>query len=161
MNTKKTALAVAALLAAQLAHAGDFQDTAKVVNVQPLMERVNQPYQVCDQAATQAAPQSGGLLGSIIGGVAGALLGAQVGHGNGRVAASAVGAGVGAMTGDRLQNAPGQAQPAQNCRMVDNWQARQDGYLVTYQYEGRTFTDPMPANPGDTVPVQVHVALTR
>src|SRR5262245_14421234 len=107
---KRTAIAFAAALAAgaPAAFAGhDYDDYARVVDVDPQYQRINVPRQEC---YTDYEPQSyyesehRSLVGPIIGGVAGGLLGAQVGHGNGRVVAAAAGAAVGAIVGDRLDN---------------------------------------------------------
>jgi uncharacterized protein YcfJ len=99
--------------------------------------------------------------GSIIGGIAGGILGNQVGGGNGRTAATAAGAIVGAITGDRMENNNNNVvtqQPVQHCRTVDNWQTRTNGYAVTYEYQGRTYTSIMPYDPGGRVRLRVSIA---
>jgi uncharacterized protein YcfJ len=146
------------------AYAADFEDFGRVVNVRPMVEQVNQPREECH---TEYVPvhrqQQRNVGGSIIGGIAGGLLGNQVGGGNGRTAATAAGAIAGAITGDRLENnGQGQQQPAEEairqCRTVDHWENRSNGFNVTYEYHGRNFTSVLPYDPGQRV--RLHVAVT-
>lgn len=145
--------------AAQLAVAADFDDSARVVKVSPQTEQINQPRQECQTEYVQAAPQNRGVGGSIIGGLAGGILGNQVGGGNGRTAATAVGAIAGAIAGDRVENnrLAGQ-QEIRQCHTVDNWQTRNNGYAVTYEYNGRTYTTVLPYDPGARL--RLRVSLT-
>ena len=136
--------------------AADFDDTARVVRVSPQVEQYNQPRQDCHTEYVQAQPQGRSVGGSILGGLAGGILGNQVGGGNGRTAATAAGAIAGAIVGDRVENnqQPGQ-QAVQQCHTVDNWQSRNNGYAVTYEYNGRTYTSVMPYDPGERVRLRV------
>jgi uncharacterized protein YcfJ len=89
------------------------------------------------------------------------LLGNTIGRGNGRVAAAAVGAGVGAIAGDRIgntNNANVRSVPVQSCYQVDNWQTINAGYLVTYEYNGRTYTTMSDILPGSYIQINVNVA---
>ncbi|MGE5621623.1 MAG: glycine zipper 2TM domain-containing protein [Bacillota bacterium] len=158
-------LAVAAMCfgAVSVAAANDFEDSARVVSVSPQVEQVNQPRQECrtEYVTVQRQPQRG-MGGSIIGGIAGGILGNQVGGGNGRTAATAAGAIAGAIVGDRMENnnvggAAVEQQPVQRCVMVDNWQTRTNGYAVTYEYHGHTYTAVMPYDPGQRLRVRVSV----
>lgn len=137
--------------------ATDIEEYARVLNVTPQVDRVNQPRQVCGAAPAQERS----LGGSIIGGVAGALLGNQVGNGNGRVAATAAGAITGAIVGDRIDNQGGAGQGARDCQVVDNWQERANGYLVTYEYNGRQYTTVMPNRPGDRIKLYISIIPSR
>lgn len=142
-----------------LAQAAEFEDSARVLNVSERSERINQPRQECTSNSNASAPAERGVLGAVIGGVAGAVVGNQIGRGNGRVAATAVGAAGGAIVGDRVQNnggSYGQAAPA--CRMVDHWVSRSNGYVVTYEYRGNTYTDTVPFNPGANLHVRVQLS---
>lgn len=145
------------------ASAADFDDFGRVLSVAPLVEQINQPRQEC---RTEYVPvqrqQPRSVGGSIIGGIAGGLLGNQVGGGNGRTAATAAGAIAGAITGDRIDNnqqgfQAGQ-EPVRQCRTVDHWETRNNGFNVTYEYHGRNFTSTLPYDPGQRVPL--HVAVT-
>jgi uncharacterized protein YcfJ len=103
-----------------------------------------------------------GMGGSIVGGVAGGILGNQVGNGNGRTAATAAGAIIGAIAGDRIENSNNagtvvEQQPVRQCQNVDHWETRPNGYAVTYEYHGHTYTAMMPYDPGDRMKVRVSV----
>jgi uncharacterized protein YcfJ len=159
----KLALCVAAFSVLSVASATEFEDFARVVSVAPQVEQVNYPQQECRTEYVQVQrQQQRGVGGAILGGVAGGLLGNQVGGGHGKTAATAAGAIAGALVGDRLEN-NGQAaagvetQPVQQCRTVDNWQSRTNGYLVTYEYQGHRQTQVMPYDPGQKLRVQVAV----
>jgi uncharacterized protein YcfJ len=82
-----------------------------------------------------------------------------VGGGNGRTAATAVGAIAGAIVGDRMENNNNvvSEQPVRRCRTVDNWQTRNNGYAVTYEYRGHSYTSVMPYDPGERVRLRVSV----
>ena len=147
-----------------VAIAADFDDSARVISVTPQVEQINQPRQECrTEYVNVQRPQQRGIGGSVVGGLAGGILGNQVGNGNGRTAATAAGAIVGAIVGDRLENnnngagAMVEQQPVQRCYMVDNWQTRNNGYSVTYEYHGHTYTSLMPYDPGQRMRVRVSV----
>ena len=158
-----SALGVCALPLAQ-AQAGDFEDFGRVVRVQPRVEQVRTPRQECrtDYVQTQVQPQRS-QGGSVVGGIAGALLGSQVGGGNGKVAAAAAGAIAGAMVGDHVENdgrnygPQVQEQAVQRCRTVDAIETRTNGYDVTYDYRGHSYTTVMNRDPGDRVRLRVSV----
>lgn len=162
-----TLVSLLCLGALPLAQAADFDDTARVLNVSPQTEQYNQPQQECRTEYIQAPQQQQqrGIGGSIVGGVAGAVLGNQIGGGTGRTAATALGAITGAVVGDRLENNNNNnnsyynnsPQPVQQCRTVDRWQTRNNGYAVTYDYRGHTYTTVMPYDPGDRIRVRVSV----
>lgn len=142
------------------ASAVDFDDTARVVNVTPQVEQFNHPRRECRTEYIQEQRQTRGYGGSVIGGIAGGLLGNQVGRGNGRTAATAVGAVTGALVGDRLENNQPAVieRPVQECHRVDHWESRNNGYAVTYEYQGRRYTTVMPYDPGDRL--RLHVSLS-
>jgi uncharacterized protein YcfJ len=153
------------LLAFSAAQAGDYEDYARVISVSPQVEQVNQPRQEChtEYVQVQRQPQSRGVGGSILGGVAGGILGNQVGGGNGRTVATAAGAIAGAIVGDRMENNSQQGgmveqQPVERCRTVEYWTTRNNGYAVTYEYQGRTYTSVLPYDPGKRL--RVNVAVT-
>lgn len=50
----------------------------------------------------------------------------------------------------------GQSQ-GHECRMVDQWQTRANGYAVTYEYRGRRYTTVLPHDPGDRLKVRISV----
>lgn len=176
MSKTASVLAVFAATAALPAHAADFDDYARVISVTPQVEQVNVPRQECrteyessqrNYPRQQQTERSNG--GAIIGGLAGGLLGSQVGGGNGRIAAAAVGAVTGAIVGDRVENNGNngnhyndqpvyESRPVRQCRNIDSWESRTNGYAVTYEYHNRTYTSVMPYNPGSRL--RIHVSLT-
>jgi uncharacterized protein YcfJ len=158
-----SALGVCALPLAQ-AQAGDFEDFGRVVRVQPRIEQVRTPRQECRTDYVQApVQQQRSQAGTVIGGIAGALLGSQVGHGNGKVAAAAAGAIASGTVGDNIDNngrdySPQvQEQAVQRCRTVDSVQERTNGYDVTYDYRGHTYSTVMNQDPGNRVRLRVSV----
>jgi len=164
MNKARAGLLVSLVSICTLsaAWAADYDDFARVLSVTPQLEQVNYPQQEC---RTEYVPvqrhQQRGMGGSIIGGLAGGIIGNQVGGGSGRTAATAAGAIAGAIVGDRMENRDGavmtEHQPVQQCRMVDNWQSRPNGYAVTYEYHGRQYSTVMPYDPGERMRVRVSV----
>ena len=150
----------------------EYFDNARVTSVTPQTERVNNPRQEC---RTEYVRENTGYdnsyrgdrsnTGAIIGGVSGGLLGAQVGRGKGRVVAAAVGAGLGAIVGDRVDNnqrsnnqiSRGYDRPIERCTTYDNWQTVNRGYLVTYRYNGRSYTTTTANDPGDNIRVRVSI----
>jgi uncharacterized protein YcfJ len=160
----KLIIAAMGLAALPLAQADDFEDFGRVVRVQPRVEQIRMPRQECRTEYVQVpVQQQRSAGGGIVGGIAGALLGNQVGSGNGRVAATAAGAIAGAMVGDRVDNnnrpqGPGvQEQAVRQCRTVDAYESRTNGYDVTYEYRGQTYTSLMSRDPGNRVRLRVSV----
>jgi uncharacterized protein YcfJ len=165
MNFKaKLILSALGVCALPLAQAGDFEDFGRVVRVQPRVEQIRTPRRECRTDYVQApVQQQRSQGGTVIGGITGALLGSQVGGGNGKVAAAAAGAIAGAMVGDHVDNdgrnyeQGTQEQAVQRCRTVDAVEQRTNGYDVTYDYRGHSYTTVMSRDPGDRVRVRVSV----
>jgi uncharacterized protein YcfJ len=166
---KNAVLTLAAALAAASPAAfafdgGEFEDTARVREVDPQYEKVNVPRKECySEYVPESRYEHGGrgLVGPLIGGVAGGLLGSQVGEGSGKVAAAAAGAAVGAIVGDRLSQRGRSYEYAERevrrCRMVDNWESRLSGYRVVYEYAGHVYSTVLPYDPGRRLAVNVAV----
>ncbi|GAB3372240.1 glycine zipper 2TM domain-containing protein [Massilia agri] len=157
------ALGVSALplAQAQTTHS-EFEDFGRVVRVQPRVEQIRTPREECRTEYVQVpVQQQRGVGGGIVGGVVGGLLGNQVGSGSGRVAATAAGAIAGAMIGDRSENANRpqgvQEQAVRQCRVVEAYESRTNGYDVTYEYRGQTYTSLMNRDPGNRVRLRVSV----
>ncbi|MDA8092841.1 MAG: glycine zipper 2TM domain-containing protein [Betaproteobacteria bacterium] len=156
-------LLIALALGARPAAANDYVAYARVLDVTPQYQRVNNPRVECrtEYAPATPSPAPRAIGGSILGGIAGAILGNQVGQGNGRTAATVAGTITGAIVGDRLQNRQPDAgygsEPVRRCEQVDHWDRQWVGYRVHYAYAGRTFVTTMPNAPGDRMPVQVSV----
>lgn len=144
------------------AAAAEFEDYARVMSVMPQIEQVNYPQQECTTEYVPVQRQGArGVGGSILGGIAGGIIGNQVGGGSGRTAATAAGAIAGAIAGDRMENSSNgpvtEQQQVRQCRTVDNWQTRNNGYAVTYEYQGHTYTSVLPYDPGARLRVRVSV----
>jgi len=160
MNTATKICLMAGCLFASFAQAASFEDYARVTNVTPQVEEVNQPRQECQTEYVPLEQQhERGVGGSIVGGVAGGVIGNQVGGGRGRVVATAAGAIAGAIIGDRVQNSDAgttvRQEPVRQCKTYDHWESRTTGYKVTYEYRGHNYTEIMPYDPGDRVRLQV------
>ncbi|MFZ3087736.1 MAG: glycine zipper 2TM domain-containing protein [Methylotenera sp.] len=169
VNSLRVTMLAPALVAAAFATPAmaddQYTDTARVLSVTPQTERVNMPRQECRTEYQQQSYSDGSdhsIAGAVIGGIAGGLLGNTVGRGNGRIAAAAVGAGVGAIAGDRIGSRNNTVNtrtvPVQSCYQVDNWQTVNSGYLVTYEYNGRTYNTVTATPPGKYIDVDVAVA---
>ena len=168
MHTKMIVTALG-LCALPMVQAVEFEDFGRVVRVQPRIEQVREPRQECRteyvQAPAQQYQQPRSAGGAIVGGLAGALLGNQIGGGTGRTAATAVGAIAGAVMGDRVDNdgrAVNQPQQLQEqavrqCRTVESYESRTNGYEVTYDYRGRNYTTVMARDPGQRIRLRVSV----
>ncbi|CAN7150999.1 glycine zipper 2TM domain-containing protein [Pseudoduganella sp. LjRoot289] len=159
----KLILSALCLGALPLAQATEFEDYGRVVQVKPQIEQINRPRQECRTEYVQVQqPAQRSAGGSIVGGIAGALLGSQIGGGHGKTAATAAGAIAGAVVGDRVDNQnvqPGGVteQAVKQCRTVDSWESRTNGYEVTYDYRGRNYTSIMSFDPGQRVRLRVSV----
>lgn len=164
LRTSIVFAAIALASAASFAQNGSsnsFEDFGNVQSVSPNFESLPQQQQVCDSNSYDQQPQQQGNnngSGTLIGAIAGGLLGNQVGGGNGRTAATAVGAVVGALSGQSISNGQGNGyqQPQSRCRMVYTNSNRQNGFLVTYEYKGRSFTTVTRNDPGR----QIRLAIT-
>lgn len=166
VNTTQFGASVLVIAAIAMPAAADdtYYDTARVLSAVPQTERVNNPRQECHTEYERNSYYKQGdrdIGGAIIGGIAGGLLGSQIGKGNGRIAGAAVGAATGALVGDRIDNSDRRggyaSRPVERCTVVDDWQYVTRNYLVTYRYNGRTYTTTMPNDPGDTINLRVSV----
>ena len=143
--------------------AADFADQAVVISVAPNM--VASP-PTCTMetvpAPVQKAPERS-VLGMAAGAAVGGLLGHQVGKGRGQTVTTIGGAVAGAVVGDKIANsgAQPQAPTTQQQRCTQN-PPRQQGWLTTYTYGGRTFTEvtPWSAQPGQAFGVSVHLNVS-
>ena len=125
-----------------------------------------------------ASPAAGSM---ILGGVLGAAVGNQIGSGDGRRAATVAGALIGSALGhdaaarraerdgryadnrysyrdDGYNDSP-RAYTVERCdvRRDERWEERVDGYMVTYEYNGKRYRTRMPYDPGPQLRVRVDV----
>lgn len=165
MNTTQFGASMLIITAIALPVSADnsYYDTARVLSAIPQTDRINSPRQECHTEYERNSYYNSGdrdVGGAIIGSIAGGLLGSQIGKGKGRIAGAAVGAATGAIVGDRIDNSGQQGysnRPVERCTVSDNWQTVTRGYLVTYRYNGRTYSTTMPSDPGDTINLRVSV----
>ncbi|MGC2165941.1 MAG: glycine zipper 2TM domain-containing protein [Gallionella sp.] len=139
------------------ATAADLIDTATVISVMPIHERVIETTRECATATVPVAPGHS-VGGAVIGGVAGGLLGSQIGGGTGKKAATVAGVVAGAMAGDRIatRNDP-RTRKEERCRDVETGREVTSGYQVIYRYNGQDVTTTLPYEPGATVRVRVNI----
>ncbi len=133
--------------------------TAQVINVQPHYVTKLVPYQSCRQitSTTYTQPNQPTGAGTLIGGLAGGALGTQLGHGNGRTAATIGGAVLGALAGNQIEANMDQPQAQTNystsCKTKYASRKTQQGYEVTYLYNGQQGMSVMPLAPtSNTIP---------
>jgi len=151
---------------------------ARVVDVDPIVRqvRISTPRRECytetRYETVEHRPAARGSAGAmILGGVIGAALGNQIGSGDGRraatVAGAVIGTAVGHDVGDKrsagysnsgyVEERPYEVERC-DTRVSQEYEERVDGYRVTYEYNGRTFTTQLPYDPGDRIRVRVDVA---
>lgn len=147
-------------------------DYARVVRVEPVMERVRYsvPVEQCwnEGRVRDDGYRSGGSKtgAAIMGGVVGAIFGnALGGHGDSRHAATVGGAVLGAAVGNELgKNGRSdyrepRYEEVQRCntRYEERFDERVTSYRVTYDYNGRRQVTQLPYDPGRFLRVSVDV----
>jgi uncharacterized protein YcfJ len=153
-------------------------DYARVVHVQPLLERVRyrEPVQECwteDRYrgdSYRSGYRSDPTGAAIVGGAVGAIVGSHIGRGDGRTAATLGGAVVGAALGSEIARNDarrGYSEPryreVERChtRHQERYDERIVGYRVTYDYNGRRQVTTLPYDPGRYLQVAVNVHPVR
>jgi len=141
-------------------------DYARVVQVEPLMERVRYtvPVEQCwnEEQVRSGRSDSGA---AIVGGALGAIFGHAIGDGHGRTAATLGGAVIGAAVGNELSKSDSRRdrgpryEQVQRCRTryEERFDERVAGYRVTYEYNGRRQVTQLPYDPGRYLRVAVDV----
>jgi uncharacterized protein YcfJ len=143
---------------------------ARVVDVDPMVRyvTVNRPHEECWNEVVREPRRSFGPAGqTAAGGVIGAAIGRQFGGGSGKDALTLLGAAAGAAIAHEraIRNGAGADRyesrdvAVQRCEVVNErvTEERIDGYLVTYAYQGRTYTMQTATPPGDRVRLAVDV----
>lgn len=143
-----------------------FNDTATVTNIQPIISSIQGPSkQVCyNNTPTQPQPSSMLNMGTAIGAVLGGVVGSRFGGGNGNIVATAGGAVVGAMAGNAIHGGTSTNQNSQNCETVPG-QLQQviTGYNVTARYNNRMISTQTTQqySVGQQIPVSVSVEFAQ
>lgn len=153
---KKIILA-AALVATGLtaAQAGTFTDSARVVDVRPVRERV--VTRSCEPRYLEPGPVFPGehVVGTVVGGIVGGVLGNQIGRGRGNTLSTVVGTFTGAAAGNYIA---GSRDVGRDCReVIDNTVV---GYDTTYEYRGVRDTIRTSYDPGVGSIIQVTVSVS-
>ena len=134
---------------------------AQVVAVEPIMETVKTPRQVCEDVSvthTREAKDQKKITGTVLGAVVGGVLGNQVGGGDGRKIATVAGAAAGGYAGNRIQDRMQQGNTyttnEQRCQTVYDTHQKQVGYDVRYRLDDVEKSVQMDHHPGERIPVQ-------
>lgn len=140
---------------------------ARVVDVDPMVRyvAVDRPRQQCWDETVRAPAAPFGIAGqTAAGGIIGATIGHVLGHGSSRDALTVAGAAAGAAIAheNALRNGATietRYTTVQRCETVYDrvTEKHVDGYLVTYQYDGRRYRMQTDYPPGDRIQVAVNV----
>lgn len=140
---------------------GDANRYAEVVKVEPATKTWQEPTQKCEDVTVQRqkpVKDEHKITGSVVGAVVGGVIGHQFGGGKGKDAATAAGALAGGYAGNKtqgkIQSGNTYTTTEQRCSTVNETRSAEDGYNVTYRFEGQTRTVKMAKEPGDRLPVE-------
>jgi uncharacterized protein YcfJ len=134
---------------------------AEVLDVQPVMETVKTPREVCHDVAvtqTQQPKDQHRIAGTVIGAVVGGVLGNQIGSGDGRKIATVAGAAGGGYAGnriqDKMQKGATYTTTERRCDTVYDSHEKQVGYNVRYRLGDEEGSTQMDHHPGERIPVK-------
>lgn len=147
---------------------GRDQDYARVVRVEPLVQRVRYtvPVQQCwTEERVRGGSGSDRTGAAIVGGALGAIVGNAIGQGDTRRVATLGGAVLGAAVGSELARKDSRHdrgprhETVQHCRTrhEERFDERIEAYRVTYEYNGRRQVTRLPYDPGRYLRVAVDV----
>lgn len=140
---------------------------AKVIRVTPVFHYVTNttPVKECwDEPVSQHRYYRGNSGGSTLaGGLLGGIIGHQIGHGHNRPISTAIGTIIGAQIGHDSAS-PGSYTTHETYRNVcqvterdDGFEVVQDGYKVSYLFEGKKYNTHLPYDPGARIKLRVSV----
>lgn len=172
MKTKALTIGTALMIVSMAATAGGhrdyYQDTAKVIDVQPVYRsvEVSYPERECwdeevDHYHSDGPRYTGTVLGGIIGGVVANKI--SSGRGRGRDAATLAGTLLGGAIGHDVSQQRGgghyTTSVEHRCEVTQHTRYEEQlvGYDVTYRYKGREFTTHTKNHPGKRIPIAVTV----
>jgi uncharacterized protein YcfJ len=146
-----------------------FQDTAKVIDVEPIYEtiEINHPQRYCwDEDVSYYEPGQKTYTGTMLGGIIGGVMANQIhrGRGRGKDAATLAGVLLGGAIGHDLsqqgQHGHYTATTERRCEVENTttYEEQLIGYRVRYRYKGHIFSTRTKHHPGKRIPVRVRVA---
>tara|TARA_R110002074_G_scaffold41402_1_gene109746 strand:+ start:471 stop:989 length:519 start_codon:yes stop_codon:yes gene_type:complete len=168
---KKTLLATTALMMyGTAATAGQTFIDVPVINYNPIKttSEIRTPVQNCTEQLVQV-DSKGNIIGTLIGAAIGGFVGSQIGGGTGNLAATAIGTlGGAAMGSNGLSNDWPLKKKTQNykketvCTTSYNIQHETKivGYMVTYNFEGQSYSTRMQTQPGKSIRLMLNTAHT-
>jgi len=138
-----------------------FGEHAEVVAVEPLMKSVSTPREVCGEELVtyrKEAKDKHQITGTIAGAVIGGVLGSKIGGGSGKDIATAGGAVAGGYAGnkiqEKIQDGNTEQRVEQVCQTVYDTREIQQGFEVTYRYEGQEHVVQMDHDPGARIALE-------
>ncbi len=166
---KKSSLIAAvgfgALMVSQASMAGHrgYYDTARVLKVKPIYERVqvSHPRQRCWEEPVYHRGGSDSAVPMITGAIIGGAIGNQFGRGHGRDAMTVAGMLLGGAIGNDMgrQNSYGRGYQSmeRRCTVDNHYTTRQEvvGYRVKYRYNGQVHWTRTQTHPGRYIQVSV------
>ena len=139
----------------------DSKDYATVVAVEPNLTYVDEPREECrDEWVNEPKPvkDEHQIIGTVAGAVIGGALGNQVGGGSGKDIATAAGAVAGGYAGNKVQEGMQENNTEARLKTVCETKVErrevQDGYVVTYEWNGVQDELVMEHKPGDRIPLE-------
>lgn len=136
-------------------------DHAKVIDVAPNMVAISTPREECrDEVVTRQKPvkDKHQVTGTIAGAIIGGVLGNQIGDGSGQDIATAAGAVAGGVAGNKIHERVQEGNTEQSlervCATAFDERLEQQGFLVTYEWDGMTREVVMDYDPGRRLPVE-------
>lgn len=148
------AAALVATGSLSVANAGTFNDSARVVDVRPVHDRI--VTRDCGPRHIEEGFQGERVVGTVVGGIVGGVLGNQVGRGRGNTLSTVVGTFGGAAAGNYLAGGP--REITRECRDIEGDSLV--GYDTTYEYRGVRDTIRTSYDPGVGSIIQVSVSVT-
>tara|TARA_R100000008_G_scaffold83231_1_gene68397 strand:- start:190 stop:699 length:510 start_codon:yes stop_codon:yes gene_type:complete len=168
---KKTILAgIMATLFSSAAYANNDIVEVPITDVQPnySVSEIRVPVNTCTQQLVPVTKNGDSInfnANNIIGGVIGGILGNQIGKGSGNTAATAAGAVIGAViAGNHAQQSHVHYENRVVCNTTYRIQQKTfvDGYLVSYIFNGLTYTTRTAFRPyGDTLKLRVNHSVQQ
>ena len=162
MKKLKTTLLILVLCLSQLALAGRYTDSAKVVSVKEVYRdhTIKQPYEDCYvQKYRQRVSGDGSATNELFGGLIGGAIGNQLGKGSGKKVMTVAGALLGASIANDDERRDYRTVNKQVCetKYTHSTEHRFSHYLVRYKYNDRVYSYTTGNRPDTNIRVRVNV----